>query len=660
MKKIICLILLCLSVTLLPKTVIAQTADLINGSNIYNDELNPVDGVYKVSSLVGIENIANHLDGTFEIINDIDLNGATLKPIGDKANPFTGSIICGEHIISNFEIKESNVDGDLGFIAYNKGLIDKLFLEDVRLIADENTINVGLLVSENHGTISRCNVAGTFNLEKVKDDCNIGGLVGINEGTLKNSIAKLEYTSSIDEDKKMTIGGIVGTNKDGSVRDCETYADLVIDNAQNKNIGLLVGKLEKGDVKRCVFMGENNKVEGTLFETTIGVKSNSATAATLLVRQNGIDDVSKESRELRNIVVDYMYQMGSVLWTTPEQIQSSCVQKCSSQQCHTPLDPGTIYRGFPYKHSSSTLDRMLYCLDENNELKQWVVDLGNIGGYQTYFGSACYSSVQLAWSRVSNTVNATCAMEALLYGKYTGTIGIGTWSDAWEYKLNDQYTQKCIDLIGIDAVLEDYALVRAGDCFIKLNSGGAHAIMAASDVVVVRDENGKIDPDHSYLYTHEQGGPNNAPDGIVSSWCLDRYKTFTTLLGEAFLPLTIQELIDGKMDEVEVKLEGGCDGRLGLTTGVVSSNYYIDALTINIEENGKEFFNKKVYCRVDNIKDYDGSVAMFDRNFVKEYDLALLTKSLQNIKFNSRKHYHATLTLLLQTGEEIIVKDFEF
>lgn len=391
----------------------------------------------------------------------------------------------------------------------------------------------------------------------------------------------------------------------------------------------------------------------------------------ILIPQSNYSIVNADTEEeqLRNTVVDYMYQMGSILWTTPTNIDTQCVESCTDANCNQDLEVGTIYRGLPYKHSSSTLDRMEYCLNSGSSvktLKQWVVNLGQPGGFQTYFGSACYSSIQLAWARVSNTVNATCAMEALLYCDQVGTIPVGNWNNLWVNKLNDQYTTTYIDSLDTEGrfdVYEDYALVKKGDAFIRLTSEGAHAVMVATDPVIVRYSSGsnvgKINPSKSYIYTHEQGGPNT-DTSVVSSWALNRKRTFTSLYGEAFLPITIKELAEGHMDTVTVSITGDLDDEYGLTTGIITSNFYIDAVTIDVKENGNDFFNKKVYCRVDNINDYSGTVAMFDRNFVKEYDLALFSRSLQDVDFDDTKSYHATITVLLQTGDTRVVKEFDF
>ena len=56
------------------------------------DETVMQDGVYKIHSIRGIENMAAHPEASFEVIRDIDLGGAVLSPIGTKENPFTGSV----------------------------------------------------------------------------------------------------------------------------------------------------------------------------------------------------------------------------------------------------------------------------------------------------------------------------------------------------------------------------------------------------------------------------------------------------------------------------------------------------------------------------------------------------------------------------------------
>ena len=124
----------------------------------YDDvnELEPVDGWYQIHSIVGIQNIANHLDAKFNILCDIDLGGATLEPIGSKDAPFTGQIKGNEFTISNFTIEQPTADGDLGFFGVNDGVILQLQLGNMTLIASEKTVRIGGLAGTNTGRLQRC------------------------------------------------------------------------------------------------------------------------------------------------------------------------------------------------------------------------------------------------------------------------------------------------------------------------------------------------------------------------------------------------------------------------------------------------------------------------------------------------------------------------
>ena len=84
------------------------------------DQTVPMGGIYKIWNAEGVKMIADHPDGKFEILCNIDMGGATLRPLGTKDQPFTGEIKSIGSNISNFKI-EGSVDGCLGFIIVNKG-----------------------------------------------------------------------------------------------------------------------------------------------------------------------------------------------------------------------------------------------------------------------------------------------------------------------------------------------------------------------------------------------------------------------------------------------------------------------------------------------------------------------------------------------------------
>ena len=134
------------------------------------NELEPKNGVYQVHSIEGLLNMANHLDGRFEILRDIDLNGATWVPLGTKDAPFTGQITGKEFTISNFKIEAPTADGDMGFFGVNDGTVLQLYLADVTLTTTADTQRVGAMAGTNSGRLQRCTVKGTINAETVAAD----------------------------------------------------------------------------------------------------------------------------------------------------------------------------------------------------------------------------------------------------------------------------------------------------------------------------------------------------------------------------------------------------------------------------------------------------------------------------------------------------------
>lgn len=634
-----------------------ETVEEINFDDI--NELEPINGTYQIHSIEGIKNIANHLDGNFTLLCDIDLGGETLAPIGSSSTPFTGSILGHEFAIKNFKIDKAN-DGSLGFIAYNEGTINQLCLEDVELITDSNTTNAGLVAGKNAGSLYRCKVVGTIDYSNIANNANIGSLVGLNTDDVRNCEGKLDILN--DSNKELSIGGIVGKSEGGRVRDSIANSNFVLKNIENKNVGLLVGEAENADVIRCVFMGEKNQVNNELYTTLLG-KSTNTTTQELLTRDNSAKELSPQVKALREKVVQYMYDAGTIEWETPVLIATECVAGCNSNGCHTALVPGKKYHGLPYKHSLSTLDRMYYIIDENHMLKDWIVAQGPLGGFQTYIGSDCYRSVQLSWSTVANSMNSSNCMEAIMYPEITGVVHVGTWSQKWDAvtRMNDAYTAKCIALCGDQSMMEDYALMHAGDGLIYINSGGAHCIMCCEEPVVVRDEKGNIDANYSYIYFHDQGSALSECEEFSSTWSIHEHRTFQELLAQAFLPVTCEELVTGIMDPIEVSIEQDASGILGLTTGIIKSNYYVDSVTMLItDEKGNEVFNKKMFSRMDKVTDYDGNVSMFERTFVNEFDLADFITPLKDVNLKQGAGWHCKLSTKLNTGDEFVVKEFDF
>lgn len=627
----------------------------------YDDvnELEPVDGWYQVHSLVGVQNMANHLDGKFNILCDIDLGGATLEPIGSKAAPFTGQIKGNEFTISNFKIEKSTADGDMGFFGVNDGVVLQLQLADVTMVTDANTVRVGGLAGTNTGRLQRCTVDGVLTVDAVAADVQCGGGVGVNSGEFKNSVPGMDIIYNAAG--AANIGGIAGYFAEGTITDTDAFGKIVVADGKDKNVGLFVGHAKDVEVIRAMFMGENNRIGGVLFTDFIGLAENAKTSE-VLWRDNSAEELPAEVRAIREKAVQSMYDMGTVEWTVSEIVGGDCHPSCHTDICHSAFLPGIIYRGAPYRHQASSLDRMMFCLDENNVMEDFVMEWGTLGGYQNYMGSSCYIACQLAWATVANSMNSPNSMQSVIYTEDVNTIPVGNWGEKWpvENRVNDGYTSKIRNYMTEEELYDCYAQIRAGDVLTRVHSGGAHSLMAACDAVVVRDVNGKINPAESYILDHEQGGDQNPPEGMSSSWGINVKKSFARLYEESLLPVTIEELLEGEKDVPEASIVDDADGRLGLTTGVVTSNFYVDSVTMLItDEQGNEVMNKKMFTRVEKITDYD-EIGMYERYFVNEFDLANFTSSVQELTLESGATYNVTITANLMTFDQIVVKDYSF
>ena len=627
----------------------------------YDDvnELEPVDGWYQIHSIVGVQNIANHPDAKFNVLCDIDLGGVTLEPIGSKAAPFTGQIKGNEFTISNFKIEKSTADGDMGFFGVNDGVVLQLQLADVTMVADANTARVGGLAGTNTGRLQRCKVEGVLTVDSVAVDAQCGGAVGYNVGELKNSDIDLDIVYNFAGAAK--IGGLVGYNEGGAIADTDACGYIQVADGKDKNVGLFVGHAKDVEVIRAIFLGENNRIGGELFTDFIGLAENAKTSE-VLWRDNSAEELSAEVRAIREKAVQSMYDMGTVEWTVSEIVGGACHPSCHTDICHSAFLPGIIYRGAPYRHQASSLDRIMFCLDENNVMEDFVMEWGELAGYQNYMGSSCYIACQLAWATVANSMNSPNSMQSVIYTEDVKTIPVGNWGEKWpvENRVNDGYTSKIRDYMTEEELYDCYAQIRAGDVLTRVHSGGAHSLMAAEDAVVIRDVNGKIDPANSYIIDHEQGGDQNPPEGMSSSWGINVKKSFARLYDESLLPVTIEELLEGEKDVPEASIVDDADGRLGLTTGVVTSNFYVDSVTMLITDaQGNEVMNKKMFTRVEKITDYN-EIGMFERYFVNEFDLANFTSSVQELTLESGATYNVTITANLMTFDQIVVKDYSF
>ncbi len=610
------------------------------------------DGVYKIWNAEGVKNMVNHPEGKFELLCSIDMEGAVLNPIQD----FTGKINGGGFVISNFTL-QGGEEENFGFVTTNQGDIQKFLIENVTFIPGPNAKNIGSLAGVNAGKILRCTTGGSIAVEKAPDGASCGSVAGVNTGEIENTVCNVSLTVSCAG--KANVGGIVGTTTGGNVEFVDANGALTVTGGQ-ATTGLFAGEANGTVFTKCAFVGADNSLDGKLFVNFTGNPDDNEREVVVkaLWRDNNKEPLPENVQKLRQKVVDAMYALGTVEWYVKEDVVHSCT--CQLASCHGTYNSLYVNYGTPYNHKSSSLARMKYCLGDDKVMDDWIYDMPNYDGYDIYFGTDCSSSVEQAWWTVSNSVNFWTTAY-MMPAEGMGTIPVGDYVCDFKLTGSPLLTQKFIDATDEQVMYESYGKLRMGDAYTYLVKEGGHTRMAAEDAVVVRDQDGLIDPDYSYVVSHEQGmSTMSSEERYFSSWRVNYKYTFANLYFDTAVPLTCQELLTGEMEPVEAKLEGGCDGYTGMITGTVKTNYNLDSVWLNIKDSdGKEVLNHPMWVSTQKTEDFGGN-AMSGRSFNTDYDLSNFAVVLSNVALEKGESYTYSITAGLSTFDHIVVHESGF
>lgn len=639
----------------------AATPDAMSPETLYGhiDQTKLIDGFYKIWNAEGFQFLMETGTGNFEILCNIDMEGATLAPI----QTFNGMINGGSFKISNFTVQGAG-DTDFGFIAVNKGNVQDMVLENVTLLPGENAKNIGAIAGTNEGKINRCTISGALRVEKAAAGGNCGALVGNNAGNISKTVATVDLIHTASG--AANVGGMVGCSSKGLVDFTESHGKLTVTGAE-KSVGLFAGQAADTEFSSCVFAGADNSLEGKLFTNFTGNADDDETAVAKNAkwRDNSyLEPLPENVMATRQKVVDAMYDLCTVEWKVKEDLVHSCT--CRLSVCHGTYNSMYTYVGIPYNHKNSSLARFTYCLNEDKTVFDWFYDLAPYDGYDIYIGSDCSGALQQAWWAVSNStdIGNTRYLPAVMN---KGTIPVGDYKCDFELKsitkngVATKWTEQYIEVNDEQVMYESYAAMRPGDAIVNQVEAGGHTRMIAADPVIVKDQSGKIDPQYSYVLTHEQGATNNDEANLIMSTCKVNWKyTFANLYADWYCPFTMEELVTGEMEPVEAKLEGGCEGYAGMITGMVKANYKLDSVTLKITDSeGQTVVEHPIFVTAQKSSDYGGNY-FAARTYVDNMDLADFAVVLTRVPLEQGGSYSYTLTADLATFDHIVVHEGSF
>ena len=213
----------------------ASPYEIENWYHLDNVRENPGDG------FVLIADLDEGTAGYDEVASETANGGDGFKPMGDHPDlgdrdeiPFAGTFDGDGHTISELYINRS--DDYVGVFGYvdDDGTVENVGLEDVSV--EGNDFVGGLVGWNNDGTVSEAYATGS-----VEGSNRVGGLVGHNLG---GDMSESYATGSVEGNS--SIGGLVGAN---GAEVSESYATGTVTLDGSGDVGGLVGYNDDGNVK---------------------------------------------------------------------------------------------------------------------------------------------------------------------------------------------------------------------------------------------------------------------------------------------------------------------------------------------------------------------------------------------------------------------------
>lgn len=364
--------------------------------------------------------------------------------------------------------------------------------------------------------------------------------------------------------------------------------------------------------------------------------------------------------ERRQIVIDYMRELTSILWTSDTSFDYAIPVK---NENYFSVVAGRVYQGLPYSFGHSAVNSFLeYAVgqDEKGIYSLSGLKAGAFHGNspEARFGTNCSSAVALAWSQIGASITTLGTRNMC---EANGYLPVGDYEN--EVELNTS-TTGVVAKNGAEVMFAAYAQLKPADCVVRLAKPYDSHAMLVEAVHVVYLEDGSIDGFNSYIsvldqtnsYFKKQGHDWNSELGVevYRIGGLPRKVSFRTLLTKGYLPITCKELRDpSPLPEPEVADTETVFNKDTLLKGTISCNWWIDAVTIIITDSTGTEIQK---AAVTAIAYHARTVDM--QQFVTEHPDAI-RGSIDPAALASG-NYHCTVVCRLTTGEEFTVRDFDF
>lgn len=484
--------------------------------------------IWCISTPQQLERLREDPKGQYCLSADIDMAGAAWEPVD-----FDGVLDGEGHIIRNFRIVSATEQGNQGFFGClgESARVSGMHLRAVEVVGAPEATCIGALAGVNLGRIENCSVGADAPYTPTRSG--------------KRRILTGQCDPSVIRDRRQTgvcVGAIAGKNA-GMVTGVRSYA--LLETAMQALCGENTGSMD-GLWRDCTHRSE-----------LLG-------ATALQMRRN---------------IVRYMEDQGNFRWIPVKDMTFT-----SAYSTGTPVvyAKNVVHYGLPYTQKFGSMERAASFLDPQDYVVDWLPEYSDkadtdpqtpYSGWDVYLGTDCSGAVYWSWCRSCACVNF----------EYTGHM-VPTPENQKEFQVlpvgdytaHTEETEEVVAANTPEKIMECYAQLHVGDAIVCRNPKHGHTRLVMRDPMVIRNAQGKIDPDASYVPTHEQG-VGKGSSGRDSTWQLNCRYPFRELVSQ-YLPITNPDLKRGTPAPVQLQAEG----IEGPFSGTVSSNYRIGSTTVEL------------------------------------------------------------------------------
>ena len=349
--------------------------------------------------------------------------------------------------------------------------------------------------------------------------------------------------------------------------------------------------------------------------------------------------------ELRKICVDFMRLQITFPWTINKNLMYM------SNNDPKTIRKGYAYGGMPYKGSTvSNLYNVMSYYDEATG----IIDVATYGNdVAMHIGNQCSGSAYWAWSRVSNSISWGGTQNMLVrngcvrVGGYTYPDTITSWHNYNDPSKGIRTADICKDN-GEQVMYESYALLKVADGINIYRGTTGHIRMVSCNAVVIRNEDGSIDPNQSYITYLDQGSKwttGKQPGGtkIQTQGGVDKKFTFAQMYAEGYLPWRLPEFAgadDIEKAEATLSVTGTSVTAAQLRNALLRANYPISDVTLTVKNASGETVNSV-------------TIPTMDLN-VRELPLNEVVNAAQLKDFAEKGEYTIEISTRVGTGEKLM------